>query len=49
MEYFISSDKFEAILEKFPNTKIAPKNIINELNFLCDSKKSKAIGIESTE
>lgn len=49
MEYFISSDKFEAILEKFPNTKIAPKNIINELNFLCDSKKSKAIGIESTD
>lgn len=48
MEYFISSDKFEAILEKFPNTRITSKNI-NELNFLCDSKKSKAIGIESTE
>ncbi|XP_031775581.1 gamma-tubulin complex component 6 isoform X2 [Apis florea] len=49
MEYFISSDKFEAILEKFPNTRIASKNIINELNFLYDSKKSKAIGIESTD
>ncbi|XP_043790294.1 gamma-tubulin complex component 6 isoform X2 [Apis laboriosa] len=49
MEYFISSDKFEAVLEKFPNTRIAPKNIINELNFLYDSKKSKAIGIESTD
>ena len=50
MECFISSDKFEATLERYPIKRTAPSNFMNELSFLDDSIKSKAIvGIESAE
>ncbi|KOX79233.1 Gamma-tubulin complex component 6 [Melipona quadrifasciata] len=50
MECFISSEKFEATLEKYPIKRTAASNNMNELSFLDDSIKSKAIvGIESTE
>ncbi|KAK1129796.1 hypothetical protein K0M31_019505 [Melipona bicolor] len=49
MECFISSEKFEATLERYPIKRTAASNNMNELNFLDDSIKSKAIvGIEST-
>ncbi|XP_020722370.1 gamma-tubulin complex component 6 isoform X2 [Bombus terrestris] len=50
MECFISSDKFEATLERYPVKRIAPTNIMNEFNFLDNSIKSKAIvGVESID
>ncbi|XP_043524965.1 gamma-tubulin complex component 6 isoform X2 [Frieseomelitta varia] len=50
MECFILSEKFEATLEKYPIKRTAPSNFINELSFLDDSIKSKAIvGIESAD
>ncbi|CAD1481252.1 unnamed protein product [Heterotrigona itama] len=50
MECFISSKKFEATLESYPIKRTAPSNFTNELSFLDDSVKYKAlVGIESAD